>query len=557
MYQELATNSSLPYEHDKVKRLSPYVSWGYRSAIVDTTLLVDILLHHITRPTRQAMKKNKLLIPDNLDLTEFTYPEETAIFLDMLVYRCYLSNLKSNKWFDKHRKDKAIYYSDRWVTIPSRTLKNINASYTPFIGELIDRGVIKRKPFTKGKAFGYRLTAEYKDRPLSLYLPQKQPTEKHVLRKLKQQEQKFKSSIQKWANKSLEDSKQGTVSTEGYRRTFENIRSISLSYTEEDMNQVLAEIQKGEGIKPVHKRNHLLRKLHEMIESDSSTRVVPFYSIDAYGRFHYFLTNMPKRIRPFVRMNGKRVVGYDITSSQCVFFVLSVSDESKQQIDFDTIRKSINRWSPKFFPELDKFLEDDFNKAKGPDYVISDKTNHKRKVQKHRQGQLEKEIRSLLQELSGDFYEFMMRKSGEKWSSDEEFQKKRKAFKGKFFEFLYGSNRRRTSIFKAFRGLFPYTTMVLWQMKDFEGMYQYWGLRRHVPVLGGIKGGCNRPQRFKSQTRDGKKIKEKSPNGEAVVRSASSQNAENRSGLHVQSNHPPNREEDISSRPRQHPRRKN
>ena len=55
----------------------------------------------------------------------------------------------------------------------------------------------------------------------------------------------------------------------------------------------------------------------------------PVYSKDAQGRLHYYLTNMSEELRPYVRMDGKKLVSYDLGTSQCVFIWLNGESPKK------------------------------------------------------------------------------------------------------------------------------------------------------------------------------------------------------------------------------------
>ncbi len=421
----------------------------------------------------------KYLVPENLDLSQFSFPEGTAYFLDMLIRRRFLSNLRSNRRFWKVKYD--IFYADRWTTIPSRTLKNIRGNYSSVVNELLEHGIIERSYFSceEHKAYGYRFAEPYRNVLLKCetYYPK---NEKWFDKRLKEVRERERNSL-----KELEP---------GYLMALDSLNFVRLEYDKSDIDRLMWSIHKQEKarqrkeqlsptpsrgrkksekdiqmFRAVHRCNHLLHKIHEIVEGRNA-RLVPFYKVDNYGRFHYFLTNLPKSLRPFVRLNGNKVIGYDITSSQCIFFALAVRDEAKGRdgINFHSILKEIEKCYPQYLFDRDKFLQDEMI-GMGKEHS-SEISYSKRRS--YRRWRLDDELAMLFEVLSGDFYEFMMRKAGEKWTTEEEFKKKRGKFKNKFFEFLYGPNKSRNRIFRAFQETFPYISLVLWKMKDLGGMHR-------------------------------------------------------------------------------------
>lgn len=447
-----------------------------RNAIMNSDRQPFHFLDHQTKPMK------KYLIPENLDLSQFTYPERTAKFLDMLIRRRFLSNLRSNRTFWKRKHH--VFYSDRWVSIPSLTLKkNIHDNYLPIFEELRNQGIVERSVFSRERheAYGYRFTEDYRNallKPVS-----------------------FRPKNQEWYDNWLQERREKErVGVEGrddvkvgYLMALDCLNMITLECNQDDVVRIMRRIHSQEerkrnqeqqkpigkrskrkqpyehAIAAVHKCNNVLFKVHEIVEGKEE-RYVPFYCIDDYGRFHYYLTSLPKSLRPFVRLNGNRVTSYDITSSQCIFFALAVREEARSRdgINFHFILNEIDRVRPKFFFDKETFLHEEMIALgkESPEQVSFDLRRRFRKRQ------LDDEIEMLFEILSDDFYEFMMIRCGARWESDKEFQRKRESFKSDFFEFLYGPNRRRGKIFKAFQNTFPYITLVLWKMKDLGGMYR-------------------------------------------------------------------------------------
>ena len=240
------------------------------------------------------------------------------------------------------------------------------------------------------------------------------------------------------------------LNSEGYHFAYRHLDSLTLECDENDLKQI-EEKWKPElpELSYIHKMNALLFKCHEIVEG-KKIKIVPFYSIDKYGRFHYYLTNLPEVLRPFIRMNGKKIVSYDITTSQCVFFAMTVRDEVRDGINFNGILKEIEEYYPQYMSRF----ENTATESKMP--------NHKRRsmgILGKQKWCLDYEIETLFGLLKDDFYTQMMTAIG--WTQS------RGDFKKYFFEFLYGPNTDWTSpIIVKFQETFPHIYLVLWKLKQ-------------------------------------------------------------------------------------------
>jgi len=90
---------------------------------------------------------------------------------------------------------------------------------------------------------------------------------------------------------------------------------------------------------------------------------MPSYSLDEQGRLHYYLTNMSEELRPYIRLNGCKMVSYDLGTSQCVFVWVTLRkyirennitlDNVKQQAEeiMETIRQCSNDAIPEYICE--------------------------------------------------------------------------------------------------------------------------------------------------------------------------------------------------------------
>ncbi len=236
---------------------------------------------------------------------------------------------------------------------------------------------------------------------------------------------------------------------------------IGLAYNDVEYGEMLEKVWDNLKEKPenaryhfVHKANNLLFKRSEIQIGREDIRLVPFYRVDEFGRFHYYLTNMPRELRPFIRLNGRKLVSYDIVSSQVIFFAMVTRDESQEWIDFSPIIQEIQEWYPQFLPE-GLFEKEGENKSNQLSWTLK----------KYRNTRLRNEIDSLFRLLEGDFYRHLMDKANWENSRDD--------FKQAFFEILFGPNRNcRNKVFKVFRREFPYITLLLWKIKDLGGMHR-------------------------------------------------------------------------------------
>ena len=157
-------------------------------------------------------------------------------------------------------------------------------------------------------------------------------------------------------------------------------------------------------------------------------------------------------------MNGKKIVSYDITTSQCVCFAMTVRDkvteivrdETKDYVDFARILSEIEEYYPQYMSRF----ENTATESKMP--------NHKRRshgIVRRRQWCLDYEIETLFGLLKDDFYTQMMTAIG--WTEN------RSEFKKAFFLFLYGPNFNwKNPIIVQFQKAFPHIYLMLWEMKQ-------------------------------------------------------------------------------------------
>lgn len=446
-----------------LERIEKHLESGYN------VVTMSFSLRYVYSQSSTFIDMKNYLVPQNLDLEKFTYPEHTARFVDLLIRYRFASH--------KHSRDKSCsatpkFYGDRVVRVSAKTIRKLvgRKRHKKIIDELISEGVIeRRKQYKIGvKSFGYRFTTKYRDEHCIPHQPSmsEMPPEKIIgdlSDRSKRQKEKFENRI-----------KEVKVGVEGYKISFSHIGNISLECTKEAfeivtktaVEQWMREYRsKKSSAKPhddfghVHKSNYLLWKYTE-IEEAAGTKFVPFYQLDDFGRFHYYLTNLPRELRPYGRINGNRVIAYDITSSQVIFFAVILRERCsncfsrRENIDFPKIIEEIRELYPRFMP-MGIFKKEAQNKSNRRSYTL----------QQYRLKRFRDEIELLFRMLQGDFYAEMMKECGWSHSRDD--------FKKKFFEILYGPNGNyRCEVFKGFCRLFPYTALVLWDTKDLGNMHR-------------------------------------------------------------------------------------
>ena len=380
----------------------------------------------------------------------FSCPVEVIRVLDLMIRRRFASHLRDGDKYVKPTKIKP-FFGDRWMNISSKTLQIVvGKGYSNAVKELAMQGIIERSFYNKDshKTYGYRFTDRYKNSRISvLHLPPKDDDafEEMLRGELEQRRECFEEQINQTTKNEIV-----ALNSEGYHLAYRHLDSLTLECDENDLKQIEENLKSDtQGIHFVHRMNMILFKCHEIVEGKKTT-IVPFYSIDKYGRFHYFLTNLPEVLRPFIRMNGKKIVSYDITTSQCVFFAMSVRDEVRDGINFNGILKEIEEYYPQYMSRF----ENTATELKMP--------NHKRRsmgILGKQKWCLEYEIETLFGLLKDDFYTQMMTAIG--WTEN------RSEFKKAFFLFLYGPNFNwKNPIIVQFQKAFPHIYLMLWEMKQ-------------------------------------------------------------------------------------------
>lgn len=381
--------------------------------------------------------KKSYLIPEGLDLDVFTYPEKVAYIVDRIYRHWNLTLLKDGNDFERSRC---------FVPINSKALeKAIGARYaTRSLQELREKNIVKRKSYEIGShPFAYNLRSPY------LEMMSKSVTfddygksdEKYLLQRQREI---------------------AGLDGESYKRSCANLNLVSLIYSEEDYRLLKEFVREqcrleyendGYYWKEYRKKCSMLHRrqtrtwvdrfedkwlsieynLAGIVEGSGFCHV-PFYSKDAYGRFHHYLTSFPRELRPFVRFDGKPIKAFDIKSSQVIFFILALRDRMFENPNFSDIIDEIRS----FYPDRAACL---------------------RGITKRK---LDAELRTMARLLKNDFYRSLMQVI--------DYKCDRASFKDEFFQFLYGPDRGRNRIQNLFLNQFPAVYVLMWQMKNLGEM---------------------------------------------------------------------------------------
>jgi len=192
----------------------------------------------------------------------------------------------------------------------------------------------------------------------------------------------------------------------------------------------------------------------KVLEMEGKTEM-PIYSIDEQGRLHYYLTNLSEVLRPYILLNGCKMVSYDLGTSQCVFVWVTLREYIRENnLTLDGIKR-----------QADEIMETirQCNDGAIPDYVCEGFSTLKRK---RRPQTLDDEMKQLGKLLGKDFYADIMQTIG--------WQFGRKRFKTEvLFPFLYGKKpswnpkTERKTMMHYFVQKFPAVYCVLWKMRRF------------------------------------------------------------------------------------------
>lgn len=433
------------------------------------------------------------LVPENLDITQFgVKADKIALILD----RMYRAKLYKN---DYGFNDKRKKFSEPVSISTKRLVQMLREPSAPLLDMIcnskrhksngtqpVARVIMRVKPGIEGKHCAhYKLAKEYRTKPKIHRLQRtKKPVFSYdqeamddviagwsegnhvsyqtVCKHIKGltltiDEEGCKELIEQIRNKYIQDARQSYINEKilGYKT-----RHPEMSNDRATIKAIASwEKKSEERIKELNEKNYdrllfIEDKVLELKDRDT----MPVYSRDDQGRLHYYLTNMPEELRPYVRLNGCKMVSYDLKTSQPVFIWTALQDYiDKYNITFDDVKK-----------QGDEML-DTIKKCNGgivPDYVIEGIGRLKRK---RRDDTLVEEMVQFGKVLGKDFYEDIMKEIEWKKLPNGKFD--RKDFKSKvLFNFLYGTMpkwstvRGDKTIMNYFITKFPAVYCVLWKM---------------------------------------------------------------------------------------------
>ena len=439
--------------------------------------------------------KWRAFVPDGLDMDKFgDKKDKIALILDRM-YRA--SMYKNDYGFTGKRKK----FTEEVSISTKRLVETLHEASAPLLDmicyskrhkengtEPIERVIVRVKSKIQGKrAAQYRLAKEYRVKPKI-----------HRL-------QRTKKPVFSYDNEVNDDTIAGWLKagySESYKTVCEHIKCLTLGIDEQECKALIERIrdeyiQEDKAAYIKEKVSELVKKYPKDVAMDKATAswekkseerikelneknydsllfiedkvlemkdrdTMPIYSRDDYGRLHYYLTNMPEELRPYIRLNGCKVMSYDLKTSQPVFIWTALKDYIKEHnITFEDIKK-----------QADEIIEVIKKCSDGhvPDFVLNGIATLKRK---RKEGTIEKEMIEFGKVLGKDFYEDIMKTIEWKRLSDGKFD--RKSFKNKvLFGFLYGTmpnwseKSGQKTIMHYFFDRFPSLYCILWRMRQFS-----------------------------------------------------------------------------------------
>jgi len=222
-----------------------------------------------------------------------------------------------------------------------------------------------------------------------------------------------------------------------------------------------------------------VRRVRDFVDGKPIDYEFPFSSIDEQGRLYHHLTNMPKCLRPFVRMDGHKCVSYDLGTSHCVFVCLAVQEYIKEN-------KYTVAMARKQAAEIVRVVR----KCTGNVMYGTNTFYSLRDRRANRAGNMDKaildELKLFKKLLVKDFYQHAIdhinhgRRDYEKYDRD--------SFKREvFFKFLYGKNLEfyHNEMVNYFIELFPVIYTILWIEKGLTRIFKTY--KKHLDKTFSVK----------------------------------------------------------------------
>lgn len=447
------------------------------------------------------INRGHALVPRKLDMSQFgNKSDKVALILD----RMYRAKMYKN---DYGFADERHKFTEDVTINMEHLVKILRESATPILDMIchskrhVQTGtqpivtvLVRVKPAIKGKRSAQYVLAEpYRDKPTIYRLQRINPVFKHdkeatetmiagwsenyqtVCRHVKalsleMDEEQCEELIQRTRNKYIQDGRTRYIKNKAcqlmaqYPKWSEDTARIRATASwEKHREKRIAKLDE----KNYDRLLFIMDKVLEMGGKDE----MPIYALDPQGRLHYYLTNMPEELRPYIRLDGCKMVAYDIGTSQCVFVWIAIREYiRKNSITLNDVKL-----------QADEIMETIKQCSSGamPDYVVEGLNALKRKRNPQA---LDEEMSELGNLLGKDFYADIMQTID--WQSD------RKQFKSKiWFPFLYGkmpswnAKTERKTMMHYFLQKFPAIYCVLWRMRQFTEIC----LNYHEMVKNGIQ----------------------------------------------------------------------
>ena len=215
-------------------------------------------------------------------------------------------------------------------------------------------------------------------------------------------------------------------------------------------------------IKKLHKENYerMIFIEDKVLEMDGRDEM-PIYGKCEQGRLHHYLTNMPRELYPFVRLNGCKIMSYDLKTSQPIFIWIALGEYiEKHNITLECVKKQADEILETIrfcgYGTVPVYIQESFD-------VLKQNLNPKL---------LEVEMTQLGKLFGKDFYDDVMQSLNWERKSDGTFN--RDTFKSNvLFPFLYGTKpswgkgNGYKKMIHYFVEKFPAIYTVLWRMRRF------------------------------------------------------------------------------------------
>ncbi len=184
---------------------------------------------------------------------------------------------------------------------------------------------------------------------------------------------------------------------------------------------------------------------------------------DEYGRFHTNLTNVKKELRPYIQVNGHKMVGLDIKSCQPALLYSLLC----QELDYFKSINSGTWYADKSIKEMFGDIRDDYavngNFYYGPKKWKVNIDLKIGEVSKNFELEYEKELKKYENILKTDIYDWVYDKFKEKYEIEV---KSRTKIKKHLFSYIFGMSYKNSKMGKIWAEEFPVLDKVMRWIKS-------------------------------------------------------------------------------------------